>query len=55
MDRKSISIAIIVAAALVAANPARAQTIIDDWNQAKLPPPPQLKPVTLVAKKPPSW
>jgi nicotinamidase-related amidase len=51
MDRKSISIAIIVAAALVAANPARAQTVIDDWSQVKLPPPPALKPVTLVAKE----
>jgi nicotinamidase-related amidase len=29
---------------------ARAQTIIDDWYQAKLPPPPQLKPVTLDPK-----
>jgi len=51
MDRKSISIAIIVAAALVAANPARAQTVIDDWSQVKLPPPPALKPATLVAKE----
>jgi nicotinamidase-related amidase len=51
MDRKSISIAIAIAAALCAANPARAQTIIDDWNQAKLPSPPQLKPVTLVPKE----
>ena len=30
---------------------ARAQTIIDDWYQAKLPAPPQLKPVTLVPKE----
>ena len=30
---------------------AHAQTIIDDWNQAKLPAPPQLKPVTLVPKE----
>ena len=33
------------------ANPARAQTVIDDWSQVKLPPPPQLKPVTLVPKE----
>ena len=51
MGRKSISIAIAVAAALFAANPARAQTVIDDWSQVKLPPPPQLKPVTLVPKE----
>jgi nicotinamidase-related amidase len=51
MDRKSISIAIAIAAALFAANPARAQTVIDDWRQVKLPPPPALKPVTLVAKE----
>jgi nicotinamidase-related amidase len=51
MDRKSISIAIAIAAALFAANPARAQTVIDDWSQVKLPPPPALKPVTLVAKE----
>ena len=53
MDRKSISIAtaITVAAALLATNPARAQTVIDDWSQIKIPPPPALKPVTLVAKE----
>jgi nicotinamidase-related amidase len=51
MDRKSISIAVAVAAALFAAIPARAQTVIDDWSQVKLPPPPQLKPVTLVPKE----
>lgn len=28
--------------------PARAQTIIDEWTSTKLPPPPALKPVTLV-------
>jgi nicotinamidase-related amidase len=51
MDRKSISIAVAIAAALFAAIPARAQTVIDDWSQVKLPPPPQLKPVTLVPKE----
>jgi len=44
------------AAALIAgfclcAVPAQAQTIIDEWANAKLPPPPQLKPVTLVPKE----
>jgi nicotinamidase-related amidase len=51
MDRKSIPIAVAVAAALFVANPARAQTVIDDWNQIKIPPPPALKPVTLVAQE----
>jgi len=51
MDRQSISIAMTVVAALFAANPARAQTVIDDWSQIKIPPPPALKPVTLVAKE----
>src|ERR1700733_5292102 len=51
MGRKSISIAIAVTAALFAANPARAQTVIDDWSQVKLPPPPVLKAVTLVPKE----
>ncbi|HTC03114.1 MAG TPA: isochorismatase family protein, partial [Xanthobacteraceae bacterium] len=51
MDRKSILTALAIAAALFAANPARAQTVIDDWSQVKLPPPPTLKPVTLVAKE----
>jgi len=51
MDRKSISFVVAIAAALFAANLARAQTVIDDWYQTKLPPPPQLKPVTLVPKE----
>src|SRR6202040_1867238 len=51
MDRQSISIAMTVVAALFAANPARAQTVIDDWSQVKLPPPPALKPVTLIPKE----
>ena len=51
MDRKSISIGIAIVAALLAVNPAHAQTVIDDWSQVKLPPPPQLKPVTLVPKE----
>jgi nicotinamidase-related amidase len=51
MDRQSISIAVALVAALFAVNPACAQTVIDDWSQVKLPPPPQLKPVTLVPKE----
>jgi len=51
MDCKSIPIAVAVAAALLMANPAPAQTVIDDWSQIKIPPPPALKPVTLVAQE----
>jgi nicotinamidase-related amidase len=51
MDRKSISFVVAIAAALFATNLARSQTVIDDWNQIKLPPPPQLKPVTLMPKE----
>jgi nicotinamidase-related amidase len=43
--------AAVVAAAISATAAARGETIIDDWYTAKLPPPPQLKPVTLVAKE----
>jgi nicotinamidase-related amidase len=53
LRRKSIWLAIVAAAVLagVAPVPARADsTIIDDWYKAKLPAPPQLKPVTLDAK-----
>jgi nicotinamidase-related amidase len=38
-------------AALLSATASRAQTVIDDWSQVKLPAPPQLKPVTLNAKE----
>ena len=55
MDRKSVSIAVAIAAALFAANPARAQTIIDDWNQAKLPPPPRSNRLRWYRKRPRSW
>src|SRR6202161_798173 len=51
MGRKSISITIACPGVLFAANPARAKTIVDDWNQAKLPSPPQLKPATLLPKE----
>jgi nicotinamidase-related amidase len=55
VHRKSIwlvsIIAIAAAVAGAASRPARADgTIIDDWYKAKLPAPPQLKPVTLDAK-----
>jgi nicotinamidase-related amidase len=45
------SIAAVAAALLFATVTARAETIIDDWANAKLPPPPQLKPVTLLPKE----
>jgi nicotinamidase-related amidase len=45
------SIAAVAAALLFSAVTAHAGTIIDDWANAKLPPPPQLKPVTLVPKE----
>jgi len=52
MSRRSISIAALAAtAAVFAIITARGETIIDDWYSAKLPPPPQLKPVTLVPKE----
>src|SRR3984893_18185439 len=51
MDRRTISIAVTIVAALFATHPARAQTVIDDWSQVKLPPPPALKPVTLIPKE----
>src|SRR5580692_1312310 len=50
MNHCRLSLAVATLAALFAAGPAQAQTVIDDWNQVKLPPPPQLKPVTLDPK-----
>jgi nicotinamidase-related amidase len=49
MRRLSVSM-LIAAGCLVGAGVfvARAETIVDEWSQAKLPPPPQLKPVTIV-------
>lgn len=46
MDCRVIAFAIALAAAFTSSM-AKSQTIIDDWYQAKLPAPPQLKPVTL--------
>ena len=39
-----------LAAALVYVAPATAQTIVDEWSSVKVPPPPELKPVTLDPK-----
>ena len=39
-----------LAAALVYVAPATAQTIVDQWSSVKIPPPPELKPVTLDPK-----
>jgi nicotinamidase-related amidase len=50
VNRCRLSLAAVALAALFAAGPVQAQTVIDDWNQVKLPPPPQLKPVTLDPK-----
>jgi nicotinamidase-related amidase len=46
-----ITIAAVAATLVFAAVTAHAGTIIDDWANAKLPPPPQLKPVTLQPKE----
>jgi nicotinamidase-related amidase len=52
VQRSAVSILAAVAmAAGLAAIPARGETIIDEWYNAKLPPPQQLKPVTLVPKE----
>jgi hypothetical protein len=51
MQRGTISILGLAAmAALLGAIPVRSDTIIDEWYSAKLPAPPQLKPVTLDPK-----
>jgi nicotinamidase-related amidase len=41
----------VLAAGLLSASPLAAQTIIDEWSAAKLPPPPQLKPAKVEAKE----
>ena len=51
MPHRFLSIAAIAATALFVSAAARGGTIIDDWYSAKLPSPPQLKPVTLVPKE----
>jgi nicotinamidase-related amidase len=40
----------LLAALPLSVTPARAQTIIDEWNSVKVPPPPELKPVTVDPK-----
>ena len=47
----AILVAAIVMLVTAAIMPAGAQTIIDEWNEAKLPAPPVLKAVTLVPKE----
>ncbi len=47
MRRFYIALAIALSAIVGVSGVASAQTIIDEWYQAKLPPPPQLKPVTI--------
>jgi nicotinamidase-related amidase len=50
MDCRVIAFAVALAAAFTSSM-AKSQTIIDDWYQAKLPAPPQLKPVTLTPRE----
>jgi nicotinamidase-related amidase len=50
MARLRTALGIALSAVIVATGAASAQTIIDQWYQAKLPPPPQLKPVTIDPK-----
>jgi nicotinamidase-related amidase len=50
MARLRTAMGIALFAVIVATGAAPAQTIIDEWYQAKLPPPPQLKPVTIDPK-----
>jgi nicotinamidase-related amidase len=47
--RDRLAVAALVAA-LVYVAPATAQTIVDQWSSVKVPPPPELKPVTLDPK-----
>jgi nicotinamidase-related amidase len=50
VPRFSIILGIALFAAVMATSAAPAQTIIDEWYQAKLPAPPQLKPVAIDSK-----
>ncbi|HTI87377.1 MAG TPA: isochorismatase family cysteine hydrolase [Alphaproteobacteria bacterium] len=43
--------AAVAAGALMAADSVRAQTVIEEWNSAKAPPPPEVKAVTVDPKK----
>jgi nicotinamidase-related amidase len=51
MGHGHVANAAVAIAILAASGAAHAQTVIDDWYQAKLPPPPQLKAVTLQLKE----
>ena len=51
MGRRYAAIAAVAVTILALSSAAHAQTVIDDWYQAKLPPPPQLKAVTLQPKE----
>jgi len=51
MGRRYVASAAAAIAIAAVSGAAHAQTVIDDWYQAKLPPPPQLKAVTLVPKE----
>jgi Isochorismatase family len=48
--RRAVAAAALLVASL-AGTPALAQTLIDEWNSAKLPPPPELKSATLVPRE----
>ena len=50
MNCRIIAFAIAFAAAFTS-NAAKSQTIVEEWYQAKLPSPPELKPVTLVPRE----
>jgi nicotinamidase-related amidase len=50
MLRVSVVLGALLMVSAWAARPLHAQTVIDEWYQAKLPPPPRLKPVKLDAK-----
>jgi nicotinamidase-related amidase len=50
MGRFCVVLAVALSAFVGASGTASAQTIIDEWYQAKLPTPPQLKPVTIDPK-----
>ena len=50
MARLRTAMGIALFAVIAATGAAPAQTIIDEWSAAKLPPPPQLKPVTIDPK-----
>ena len=48
--RSLLPLAAAFAIVLIGAAPSQAQTIVDEWQSIKAPPPPELKPVTLSAK-----